>query len=75
MNRWTRWRKIADRKYSYPVKSYWNGPACYELAIAGPRGGRLKIVYVGETNNLVGRMEEYADRGSHLNKIINKNLF
>jgi len=30
-------------------KMDWDGPACYELAIAGHRGGDRRQVYVGET--------------------------
>ncbi len=70
MSRWTGWRKIADRRGWYPNVLDWVGPACYELAIAGPRRGNLKIVYVGETSNEKKRMAAYARHGSHLSKII-----
>jgi hypothetical protein len=67
MARWTNWRKIAD-------KSSWNGPACYELAIGGPRGGNITIVYVGETANERKRVSAYASHGSHLAEIIRWHL-
>ncbi len=51
MSTWTDWRKIADRRSWYDDTLDWDGPACYELAIGGPRGGNLKIVYLGETSN------------------------
>jgi hypothetical protein len=52
----------------------WDGPACYELAIGGPRGGRLRIVYVGETSNEKHRVAAYAQHGSHLSQIIHQHL-
>ncbi len=74
MSRWTGWRKIADKKEWYSDSFDWEGPACYELAIAGPRGGNLKIVYVGETVNEKKRISTYARHGSHLSEIINWHL-
>src|SRR5206468_2569695 len=74
MPRWTTWRKIADRQGWYGDSLDWDGPACYELATAGPRGGDLRIVYVGETSNERRRMVAYAAHGSHLSKIINSHL-
>ena len=71
---WTRWRKIADRRHWFPEALDWNGPACYELALAGPRGGDLRIVYVGETVNEHSRVVAYASRGSHLAEIIASHL-
>ena len=67
---WTKWRKIADRKEWYGDELDWTGPACYQLAIAGPRGGDLRIVYVGETKNEATRVIAYATHGSHLSVII-----
>jgi hypothetical protein len=74
MARWTNWRLIAERKYWYSEEFDWDGPACYELAIVGPRGGNLKIVYIGETSNEKKRMTAYGSIGSHLKKIINWHL-
>ena len=74
MARWTRWRKIADQYEWYPDLLDWDGPACYELAIAGPRGGNLQIVYVGETSNEKKRVAAYAQHGSHLSEIIHWRL-
>jgi hypothetical protein len=71
---WTSWRKIADRSQWYPEQLDWEGPACYELAIAGPRGGDLRIVYVGETSNERQRAVAYASHGSHLSEIIHAHL-
>ena len=67
---WTQWRKIADKHEWYSEELDWDGPACYELSIAGPRGGDRKIVYVGETINEKKRMAAYAQHGSHLSEII-----
>jgi hypothetical protein len=72
--RWTDWRKIADKKEWFGDQLDWDGPACYELAIAGPRGGDLKPVYVGETANEKKRVIAYASHGSHLSEIISWHL-
>ena len=74
MAAWTNWRKVSDRKYWYGDDLDWNGPACYELAITGPRGGGLRIVYVGETRNEKMRLIAYASYGSHLSEVINWHL-
>lgn len=74
MARWTSWRKIADRSSWYSDSLDWDGPACYELAIAGPRRGDLKIVYVGETSNEKKRVIAYASHGSHLSEIIHYHM-
>ena len=74
MGSWTDWRKIADRRAWYDQALDWNGPACYELAIAGPHGGDLRIVYVGETANERTRVADYARSGSHLAEIIDDHL-
>jgi hypothetical protein len=70
MSAWTRWRKIADCRQWYDDRLDWDGPACYELAIGGPRGGKLQIVYVGETINERKRVAAYAAHGSHLAEIV-----
>lgn len=74
MGNWTDWRKIADKYKWYPDSFDWDGPACYELAIAGPKGGGLKVVYVGETKNEQKRIAAYASHGSHLSEIIDWHL-
>ena len=74
MGQWTRWRKIADRRAWFDDELDWDGPTCYELAVAGPRGGDLRIVYVGETKNEKRRMVAYASHGSHLSEIIHSHL-
>ncbi len=71
---WTNWRKIADHDHWHPDAFDWDGPACYELSIAGPRGGNRRIVYVGETINEKRRMASYARHGSHLSEIIRQHL-
>jgi hypothetical protein len=71
---WTSWRLIAtDQEWFDEVLDH-DGPACYELAIAGPRGGNLKPVYVGETINERRRVAAYARDGSHLARIVNRHL-
>jgi GIY-YIG catalytic domain-containing protein len=74
MARWTNWRKIATRRDWFDDELDWDGPACYELALAGPRRGGLLIVYVGETLNEKRRVATYARHGSHLSEIINNHL-
>jgi|GEM_PF-1167823 hypothetical protein len=71
---WTHWRKIADKQFWYTESLDWDGPACYELAIAGPRGGNGRTVYVGETLNEKKRMAAYAQHGSHLSEVIARHL-
>jgi hypothetical protein len=39
---------IARNGEWFPEVRDWVGLACYELAIAGPRGGDLRTVHVGE---------------------------
>jgi GIY-YIG domain-containing protein len=70
MSRWTQWRKIANRNEWFGESLDWDGPACYELGIGGPRGGHLRIVYVGETVNEHRRVIAYASHGSHLSETI-----
>jgi len=74
MGRWTNLRKISDRDSWYDGNFDYEGPACYELAIAGPRGGAPRIVYVGETGNERARLSCYARHGSHLSEIIDWHL-
>lgn len=74
MARWTQWRKIADRNHWHSECLDWDGPACYELSIAGPRGGNRQVVYVGETSNERRRVSAYARHGSHLSNIIHSHL-
>jgi hypothetical protein len=74
MSRWTGLRKITDRHQWYSYQFDYDGPACYELAIAGPRGGSPKIVYVGETGNERARLSCYARHGSHLSALIDWHL-
>lgn len=74
MGQWTVLRKIADKDYWYTEILDYDGPACYELAIAGPRGGSPRIVYVGETGNERNRLTCYARHGSHLSSIIDAHL-
>lgn len=71
---WTDWRMIADHGTWYDDDFDWDGPACYELAIAGPSGGDLRQVYVGETKNEKKRIAAYACHGSHLSEIIDDHL-
>jgi hypothetical protein len=71
---WTKWRKIADQHTWYSETLDWKGPACYELSIAGMRGGNRIIVYVGETSNERNRISKYARNGSHLSEIIHQHL-
>ena len=74
VSRWTAWRRIAEHGHWYDDALDWDGPACYELAVAGPRGGNLHIVYVGETQNEKKRVANYARTGSHLSTIIHDHL-
>jgi hypothetical protein len=71
---WTRWRKVADRNNWFSEHFDYAGPACYELGTGGPRGGAIKIHYVGETNNERSRIACYARHGSHLSMIIDSHL-
>lgn len=74
MSRWTNPRKIADRDFWYSEEFDYDGPACYELIIAGRRQGNAQIVYVGETGNEENRISGYARHGSHLSEIIDWHL-
>ena len=46
------------------------GPACYELSVAGPRGGQCTITYCGHTVNEKARLSNYGRDGSQLAEII-----
>ena len=72
--RWTNWRKIADKDCWYADSLDWDGPACYELGLRGPRGGRHRTVYVGETLNERRRILTYAKTGSHLSELVIESL-
>lgn len=74
MSRWTEWRKLADSRHWYPEELTWDGPACYELGIGGPRKGAMRTVYVGETDNERRRLSCYARSGSHLAELIDAHL-
>ena len=74
MSKWTKWRKLAEKNYWYDDKFDYEGPACYELGIGGPRYGNIKPVYAGETGNEKKRLSDYARHGSHLHNIIKKHL-
>ncbi len=74
MARWTDLKKIADKKNCFVDHLTYNGPACYELIIAGPRQGNSHIVYVGETMNEKRRISAYAKNGSHLKEVIDAHL-
>jgi len=63
---WTDWRKIAEGAFWFDDAFDHDGAACYELALAGPRGGSLMPMYVGETCNETRRIRDYACNGSHL---------
>jgi GIY-YIG catalytic domain-containing protein len=71
---WTNWRKIAEKGTWCDEELDHDGPACYELAIGGPRGGDIRPVYVGETVNERTRVIAYASHGSHLADIIASHL-
>lgn len=63
---WTSWRLVAQGKSWFDESFDHDGPACYELAIAGPRGGEHTIVYVGETSSESRRIRQYASGNSHI---------
>lgn len=74
MSAWTRWLRIATRDEWFDDALDWDGPACYELGLGGPRSGVKHIVYVGETINERRRVATYARSGSHLATIIRSHL-
>jgi hypothetical protein len=67
---WSRWRKLCDEDYLYNEHLDWDGPVCYELALGGPRGGGLEIVYVGESGNARQRLSRHGLERSHLRETI-----
>jgi hypothetical protein len=71
---WTNWRLLADRSSWYSDLFDHVGPACYELSIAGPRGGNRTITYCGHTVNEKARLSNYGRDGSHLATIIVRHL-
>ncbi len=75
MGRWIEPRLIASHGIWYIDAEYdYDGPACYELGLFGPRGGNKRWVYVGETNNEMRCIKGYAKNGSHLADLINAEL-
>jgi hypothetical protein len=68
------WRRLATREEWDRAVLDHAGPAVYELAIAGSRGGRLTTKYVGETGDADRRMAEYGRHGSHLREVIGEVL-
>ncbi len=75
MSGWTEWKRLATKSawFDDDFDDY-NGPACYELALAGPSLGDLEIMYVGETKHEKTRIKEYAQHGSHLSHEIDRDL-
>lgn len=71
---WTSWRKLAIKGEWFDDKFDYDGPACYQLALRGPRGGRHTIVYCGHTVNEERRMQTYGRAGSHLAQPIQQHL-
>jgi GIY-YIG domain-containing protein len=74
MSKLTNWRKFADRRHWYAESFDYDGPACYELGLGGPRGGNIQPIYVGETANERNRITSYASHGSHIKDEIDKSL-
>lgn len=74
MGRWLKPRLIASKGIWYINSFDYDGPACYELGLGGPRGGNLHWKYVGETINERKRMTCYARHGSHLSELIDHAL-
>jgi hypothetical protein len=74
MGRWTGWKKLAEYKHWYIDELPGSEPGCYELAVGGPRGGNLQILYVDESGNLRQRLATYGRSGSHLKRLIDDYL-
>lgn len=68
--RWTGFRLLASHDAWFSNSLDHDGPAVYELAIGGPAGGDMRIVYVGETANERARLASYGRDGSPLSEII-----
>ena len=71
---WTAPRLLAKGNEWYDDSFDYDGPACYELGTGGPRGGNIRVHYVGETANERKRLSEYARSGSHLSSTIARHL-
>ena len=71
---WTGWRLLAQGGDWFDEDFDYDGAACYQLSIAGPRGGDLRVVYCGHTGNEEKRMSRYGRDGSHLAQIIRRHL-
>ena len=74
MGQWTKPRLLAWKGHWDREGVDYDGPACYELATGGPRGGSLQPHYVGHTKNAKSRMSCYGRDGSHLSEIINDHI-
>lgn len=74
MGTWTKPRLVATSDTYYSEIFDHHGPACYELIVAGPRGGNVRHMYVGETDNERRRIACYGRSGSHLAELINQEL-
>lgn len=71
---WTGWRYLANKREWFDNTLDHDGPACYELGMGGPRGGKIQAHYVGETLCERDRVCAYARSGSHLGQIICQHL-
>jgi hypothetical protein len=71
---WTNWTLLATPNEWLSASLTYMGPACYELGTGGPRGGRIREHYVGETGNEMVRLSCYGRNGSHLAEIIDDHL-
>ena len=69
-DRWTVWRKLAEDDEYLPVD--FQKSACYQLGIGGPRGGGIRIKYIGYSSNLRDRMRSYGNHGSNISKEIDE---
>ena len=74
MSRWTKWKKIADKKTNYGTELDNDGPANYEIGIKKPSQREVRIKYTGETKNERERMIQYGRNGSHIPDKIDKAL-
>ena len=71
---WTNWRLLAMSREWFDGGFDYDGAACYQLSIAGPRGGNREVVYCGHTGNEKRRMSGYGRDGSHLANVIRNHL-
>lgn len=74
MSRWTKWRKIANKKEYFDRELDHVGPATYEIGIRKKGQKKIRIQYIGETNNERRRMKQYGRNGSHIAHKIDKAL-